>query len=325
MLNQLLKPWFVYRPAQLARRGVTLIRPARPGYQELSTSWGGRVLVDPTREVGISIRTTGVYDLVVSETLARLTNPGDTVVDAGANVGYMSSLLSALVGPTGTLIAFEPHPALFGILKRTLAGRSHAELHNAALGESDGMAQLVMPLAFDSNDGLSYIAPDSEPGAAGHTGVTASPRADASTATRVDVELRALDDVLGSRAAAVMKLDVEGYELHVLRGASRAVAERRIRHIVFEDHAVAESAVVAHLRGAGYALFALGWTLRGPRIEPLPSDASTTLPANPASSLARSYEAPSYLATLASDEAHARMTARGWMVLRRPLRPSRVA
>ncbi len=46
----------------------------------------------------------------MSEVLARLIDPGDTVVDAGANVGYMTVLAAAAAGPTGRVVAFEPHP-----------------------------------------------------------------------------------------------------------------------------------------------------------------------------------------------------------------------
>ena len=46
---------------------------------------------------------------------------------------------------------------------------------------------------------------------------------------------RRLDDVLGDRTAAVVKIDVEGFEAVVLRGASRALAEKRLRSIVFEE------------------------------------------------------------------------------------------
>ena len=74
------------------------------------------MIVDPTRAIGRSIVTTGLFDLAVSELLARLIDPGDIVVDAGANVGYMTVLAATAAGRSGRVLAFEPHPELFAVL-----------------------------------------------------------------------------------------------------------------------------------------------------------------------------------------------------------------
>ena len=66
--------------------------------EALGDELGDGVLADSTKTIGQSIRTTGLYDLAVSEVLARLIDPGDTVVDAGANVGYMTVLAAAAAG-----------------------------------------------------------------------------------------------------------------------------------------------------------------------------------------------------------------------------------
>jgi hypothetical protein len=122
----------------------------------------------------------------------------------------------------------------------------------------------------------------------------------------IAIQVVELDEVLGTRSSSVMKLDVEGFELAVLQGAARALAERRIRHIVFEDHIGAESATVAYLRRMHYEVFTLGWSMRGPTIGVI----GGAVRASP-------YEAPSYIASIAPDEVQARMARSGWRILRR--------
>ena len=173
---------------------------------------GGLVLADPTKTIGRSIRTTGLFDLAVSEVLARLIDPGDTVVDASANVGYMTVLAAAAAGPTGRVVAFEPHPDLFAVLRQNVemtAGRlpsATVDLHNAALGEAAVTAQLVLPPDFSSNDGVGSLA----------TVASAGSKA-------IPVSVTMLDEALGEARVGLMKMDVEGFELHVLHGGRQAL------------------------------------------------------------------------------------------------------
>lgn len=293
MLQRLWKPWFIYRPAQLVRRACATLRSRTHGYSPLRTSWGADVIADPTRTIGHSILTTGLYDLAVSEVLFRLISPRDTVVDAGANVGYMTLLAGIAAGPGGRVLSFEPHPDLFAMLERNVGNAranwrtSEFETHQAALGDSPGVADLHLPADFETNDGVARIGS----GAGGRS---------------LTVQVTTLDEELRDERASVLKLDVEGFEPQVLRGAERALRERRIRHIVFEDHSVADSEVVRILGGAGYQLFALGWSMRGLRVEPIE-----------AGNLATRYEAPSFIATWEPEEVMARCRPRGWLALRR--------
>lgn len=296
MIGRVWKPWFVYRPRQLMRR--VRLAPAAPGYQPVVTAWGATLTVDPARAIGHSLVTTGVFDLAVSEAIARLARPGQTVVDAGANVGYMSVLAAMAVGPAGRIFSFEPHPALADILRANVAraagagGCAHVTVHQVALGDRPGTAALVVPDQFASNDGTARIVP----------AAAAAPHA-------VEVALHTLDafmnDALADSVIDVMKLDVEGAEAQVLAGGFEALTAHRVRHVIFEDHDVQRSDAVAILREAGYQLFALGWTMRRLRLEPL---ADTVM--------ARHYEAPSFIATVDAAHLLASCQAPGWRVLR---------
>jgi FkbM family methyltransferase len=289
MLASLLKPWFIWRPWQLVARVRAGLRPPAAEITELSVAWGATLAVDPTKTIGRCILTTGVYDLAVSEALARLISPGDTVVDAGANVGYMTVLAGTAAGPTGRVVAWEPHPAMFRLLERNvdaLGGRAAIDVRNAALGAAPGTAELISPPHMGSNDGVSFIG---------------TPQAsDVSTTVAVET----IDAVMGTAPIALMKIDVEGFEREVLAGASQALSAKRIRHIVFEDHVGAGSEVIAHLAACGYEILSLGWSVRGPKVR-RGVDATVTA----------WYEAPNYIASLAPDEVEARCARWGWVTL----------
>ncbi len=299
MLHRIWKPWYVWRPDQLARRLVQWRRPPAAGFRPLLTSWGALILADPSKPLGMSIHTTGVYDLSVSEVLFRLVQAGDVVVDAGANVGYMTVLAAVAAGPSGTVHAFEPHPGLFSVLEQNVAASGHrfpmarVVLHDAALGDQEGRADLALPEALANNDGLAYVVRD----------------ANQSAVKTIAVRLETLDATV-TEDISVMKLDVEGFELQVLKGAARTLASRRIRHIVFEDHKGAQSGVMRLLAGAGYHLHSIGWSVWGPKVLPIASG-----------SLAATYEAPSYLATIDPHEALRACASPGWRTLRRRIRP----
>jgi FkbM family methyltransferase len=296
LFHRILKPWFLYQPTQVIRRLWTALRAPTSGYKPLRTSWGISVCADPTRTIGRSILTTGVYDLAVSEVLARLISPGETVIDAGANVGYMTLLAAVAAGPEGKVLTFEPHPELFAVIEKNVGAArkdfqiAQIELHNAALGDRSGTAELLLPEGLAANDGIARIA-------------TAS---DGAVGVRISVKMETLDDALQDGIASVLKLDVEGFELQVLQGAAPALRSGRIRHIVFEEHQIEGSDVVAFLRTFGYRIFAVGWSLRGIALQPVE-----------AGRLATDYEAASYIASIAPEEVTKRCRPRGWSVLRR--------
>jgi FkbM family methyltransferase len=291
-LGRFAKPWYVWRPWQLVRRASMALSPPRSGYTVLPVAWGVSVIADPAKTIGRSLFTTGIYDLAVSETLARLIAPGDTVVDAGANVGYMTLLAAVAAGSSGQVFAWEPHPELFSVLQRNVAalhaggGGGSIAIRNAALGAEAGLAELILPSHMDSNDGVAYIGSGN------------------GTAPSTTVAVEALDDVVGDARIGVMKLDVEGAELGVLAGARHALGEGRIMHIVFEDHVGAESPVTRLLVANGYRIFSLGWSVRG-----------LHLSEDPHQHLATPYEAPSFIASLEPQAVIGACRTAGWTTL----------
>src|SRR6266404_6885479 len=92
-----------------------LWRSKREAFVELP--WGLRIKINPHDAIGYDIASQGLYEIGVTETLWRLTEPADLAIDAGANIGYMTSILGIRVGPKGKVISFEPHPEIFESLR----------------------------------------------------------------------------------------------------------------------------------------------------------------------------------------------------------------
>ncbi|MGE0256457.1 MAG: FkbM family methyltransferase [Alphaproteobacteria bacterium] len=133
-----------------------------------------------------------------------------TVVDVGANVGQFSLLASALF-PRARIIAFEPLAGPAARFARLFAGNPRVTLHRAALGPAAATAAMHVSRAADSSSLLPIGSLQAEifPGTeeVGTEQVTVAP---------LDRFVAAADIA----APALLKIDVQGYELEVLRGAA---------------------------------------------------------------------------------------------------------
>ena len=293
------RPYYWYRPAQLARRLRT--RPSADGAPRLvRTAWGSRLYCWPD-PIGRAVARTGVYDLVVAETLARLADPGETAVDAGANVGLMSNLLAHAVGPSGRVVSFEPHPLIFETLSRNIAQWETVdaikviEVRQAAVSASAGVLPLAVdPDTFARNKGTASLE-QSDPGESTNV-----------RTVRLDDEF---PDGLG-----VLKLDVEGHEIAALQGADALLRSGRIRDILFEEHEQPPTPVTILLESRGYTVLGIRQGLAGPIVSP------------PADAYARQlWDPPALLATMDPDRVRRRFARRGWLCLRGGLARKRPA
>ena len=288
------RPQYVLHPSRLARRVLQRF-PANsdPGTSEVvRLPWGLPLEVQRSDAIGYSIIVGRVFDPCVTEALWRLIEPGETVVDVGANIGYTSSLAAVRAGPGGRVLSFEPHPVVFEQLERNVNrwpahGVAAVEAQRRALSDRAGQGELaVVGAAFHLNMGLATLRTDE----------AARPGEDV-----VGVELVSADDALGELQVGLMKIDVEGHETEVLAGAGGMLASRRIRDLIFEDHEPYPSTATRLLEDAGYRLFALEGDLLG--IVLAPPESRVDAPAWPW---------PSYLATCEPERATARMQPRWW-------------
>ena len=152
-------------------------------------------------------RTFKVYaDRAERQLLRRILFAGAVVVDAGANIGIYSQFLSRCVGPTGVVHSFEPSPDNFKRLRAATRKLSNVRLSQAAVGEHSGNSELYLSDKLNV-DHRAYMAD----GDSRHT---------------VPIEMVALDDYFkpGERVDLI-KMDIQGYELHALRGANRVLVD----------------------------------------------------------------------------------------------------
>ena len=138
--------------------------------------------------------------------LRRVLFPGAVVVDAGANIGIYSSFLARCVGRTGEVHSFEPAPENFKRLYAATRCLANVRPNAAAVGERSGKSQLYV--SENLNVDHRAYAPATE------------------SRLAIDIEMMALDDYFKPGTTVdLIKLDLQGYELHALHGAKRVLSE----------------------------------------------------------------------------------------------------
>jgi len=183
--------------------------------KELDGPGSARLFVDLSDHViGLNI-VRGHYETAEVAFARRTLRAGDTAIDVGAHIGFFTIHMAAVVGPAGRVYAFEPFDVNADLLERSVTENGfgdRVELRRGAVGGSSGAATLTFP-EETLNSGGAYLLRD---GTAPLTG----------NRTRA-VPLAALDDLALRRPVRFIKMDVEGAEPQVLRGAARVLREDR--------------------------------------------------------------------------------------------------
>lgn len=186
----------------------------------------------------------GRYERTTRAVLGALVSPGMSIVDVGANIGFLTLLSAVLTGPTGRVLAFEPEP------------RNHARL--TANIEANGLHQVrVVQAACADREGTAQLSVNSaetgwhrlvEPG--GSTGGQ----------KQLQVQVTTVDAQVGESAVDVVKIDVEGFEGAVVAGMSGTLAANPGLSVILEHSPVQARLAgldphrpIALLRGAGLA------------------------------------------------------------------------
>ncbi len=179
--------------------------------------------------------------------LRSLVQPGQTVVDIGANVGVYALSLARRVGPTGQVWAFEPASATAELLAAGIEanGTSWVQLQRQALSDHEGMALLQMP----GQSELNFLAGESTTSPDAHLGATE------------EVSLTTLDaclDAFGWSQVGLLKIDAEGEEERILAGGQ--VFFRELSPLVMFEVQTGDALrleLVERFEALGYACFRL--------------------------------------------------------------------
>jgi len=207
----------------------------------------------------IDLHRTGLLEPRTSALFERVLQAGDTYVDVGAHVGYHSLLARQLVGPTGHIYAIDPQPYNCGkiLTNAELNGFRNLVVVAAAVGENNDFIALQSQSRRDRsrlslvdsgiNDGtLTFIVPK----------ITLAWLLKTCKIDRVDL----------------LKIDVEGYEDEVLRGAGDAL--RLVRNVILEilpsKDAKTVRAIEKEMHAQGFRMFDVEgaeWSRGRPSIE----------------------------------------------------------
>jgi FkbM family methyltransferase len=162
---------------------------------------GIRMRVAPADYVGKFIYYWNCWEPNESWVVERILRPGDTFIDVGANIGYFALLASTIVGPNGKVVAFEPVPPTLEKLRLNLSLNDAANVTviDCAVSDSVGVVRIYQP--HDSNIGANSM------------------RSSKLDAPSWDVRMATLSSELPQDLPVkLLKIDVEGAELKVLRG-----------------------------------------------------------------------------------------------------------
>jgi FkbM family methyltransferase len=197
------------RHSPLLARADRLWDGVRPAYNKVTSFLGRHGLervINGTDRLLVLPECRGILETYEPEVWRRLMSevqPGDTVADVGAFMGLYTVALAKRVGKNGRVLAFEPDPANFAVLQTHVELNKlveQVELWQAAVSDRDGT------VAFRSGRGpesrIEAISPE----------------------TGKRVASVCLDTLCDGRRIDVLKIDVEGFEEAVLKGATQLLA-----------------------------------------------------------------------------------------------------
>jgi FkbM family methyltransferase len=204
-------------------------------------------MVSPTFERWLYLRAhrLGLMGREEQAYLEKTIRPGLRILDVGSNLGLYSVLMARLAGPTGQLVCFEPDPDLFAALEKScrLNDATGVECHNLALGSAP--AELTLHKSI-INSGDNHLGSEDH----------------GLFRRAIKIQVVRLDDFRPRLKIDLVKIDVQGWELEVLRGMRRTLEENPAVQVYFEFWPVgyrrADSSyreLIAFLRQEGFRIF----------------------------------------------------------------------
>ena len=155
----------------------------------------------------------GMWDPFLTRFIENRLKPGDVFVDVGAHVGYFTLLAARRVAGIGTVLSIEPNPLALEQLRQNVerSGLRNVRIADTACGDTDHAVRLY--LHTESNSSMASLS-----------------AVNAAAGAEVDVKCTTLDSLCQQHQLArvdLVKIDVEGAELSVLRGMERILRGMR--------------------------------------------------------------------------------------------------
>lgn len=206
-------------------------------------------VVAPAFRSARAVSLTGRWGTAEGRLLASLASPGSIAIDVGANVGQYSAVLARSLQGHGLVLAFEPNPIAYEELVKGCRNKLVLPL-SYALSNRSGVGILSVPLSPTGEMQAQLGSIEEGPQLAGYK--------------QFSVTLERLDSFLPilNMGVSVMKIDVEGFELEVLKGAELLLVEQRppiVIEIEYRHQPSGQSAedVIVWLLDHGYAVSGL--------------------------------------------------------------------
>ena len=167
----------------------------------------------------------GVHEPLATEIVKRELMPGMTAIDIGANMGYYTLSEAQLVGDEGLVLAIEPVPTTFSILRKNveLNQLRNVRLFQVAIGDHDGIAEMYVTEKLN----WSHL----------NHGMHHSSRAEdiqKSLRQVIKVPIQTLDSFVTMHQISTvnfLRMDVEGYEIAVFQGGWNTIADQSAHHL----------------------------------------------------------------------------------------------
>ena len=157
----------------------------------------------------------GTYESAEVNLMKRFLSRDQTIIDVGANVGYLTRFFARSTGPGGRVFAFEPNPLVFPLLQRNVSQFKQVSVYNIGLS----IAAAELPLFFAGSD--HSVASFAREYPLTHVFYQRNSCLDS-----IGAKLAAGDEFLAKIDISridILKIDVEGWELNVLNGLERTI------------------------------------------------------------------------------------------------------
>jgi FkbM family methyltransferase len=193
------------------------------GDMGLTKTYFGRKIIVNTRNIHtLNLIDKGVIEAAICAVFENHIKPGDTVIDAGANIGFMSLLAGHLVGHEGQVIAVEANPDVYQTLQE-----------NIIINGFTGRFTSHQMAAYDREAELTFTWNSHRDGSGRIVTEVMSGLAE----KHCQVKAQSLDVLCSGQRVDFLKIDTEGAEPYVLKGARQLIKDNPHMKVVFEWNA----------------------------------------------------------------------------------------